>query len=273
MPAIPRLPNNSINQLAAIIASDLTHREISALFKEQDIAEPITEGNKQIRVARAFSGQQAKFDCSNHILKCLQDLAQPVRFINNREKHAEFLAQINQVLLFSSYKITEEGKLIPVTAAKTLGEAAERANSLHKKLDDRKVHSDVIACCRREFLTDNNYFHTVLEACKSVAAKIRQKTGLLEDGHALVDAALQAQKNGYPVLAINRHATPSEQTEQRGFALMVKGMFSMFRNLLAHDPKTDRLVSEDEALEFLVLASLLHRKLDGAHVTNIVSAQ
>ncbi len=268
MPAIPSLAKNSIEQLSTIIAGVLTHREIHELLLAHNMDDIAPEGNKQNRVSKAFSAQQAKVNCANNVLACVKELADPVRFINKREEHPIFLQSVNQVLIFSSLKINDDGSLVPVTAAKTLDEAAIRANSLRKKLDDRKVHHDVIACCRTELLKDNNYFHTVLEACKSVALKIRNKTSLVADGHELVDAALLSTKAGYPLLAINKYQSPSEQSEQKGFGSLVKGMFSMFRNPLAHDAKTQRLITEDEALEFLVLASLLHRKLDGAHLTN-----
>jgi uncharacterized protein (TIGR02391 family) len=48
-----------------------------------------------------------------------------------------------------------------------------------------------LAACRAELLEDN-YFHAVLEATKSLAEKIRRLTGLSADGAPLADAAFQA---------------------------------------------------------------------------------
>lgn len=56
-------------------------------------------------------------------------------------------------------------------------------------LTRRGVHPDVLRFCRAE-LVANNYFHAMLEATKSIADKLRAKTGLTEDGANLVDAAL-----------------------------------------------------------------------------------
>nr|WP_246804440.1 TIGR02391 family protein [Mesorhizobium mediterraneum] len=42
--------------------------------------------------------------------------------------------------------------------------------------------------CRQELLQDN-YFHAVLEAVKSIAAKVRSRTGLDDEGAGLVDRA------------------------------------------------------------------------------------
>jgi len=63
------------------------------------------------------------------------------------------------------------------------------ASALRKALVERKVHADVLNFCRAELLVDN-YFHAVFEAAKSIAEKLRQKTGLGSDGSQLVDEAL-----------------------------------------------------------------------------------
>ena len=87
--------------------------------------------------------------------------------------------------------------------------------------------------CHGELLADN-YFHAVLEAAKSVADKLQERTGLSDDGGTLVDRALGGD---LPLLAINALSTESEKSEQRGLANLVKGMFGMFRNTIAHAPK------------------------------------
>jgi uncharacterized protein (TIGR02391 family) len=42
---------------------------------------------------------------------------------------------------------------------------------------------DVLRYCKEELVVDN-YFHAVFEATKSVAEKVRSKTGLTTDGAA-----------------------------------------------------------------------------------------
>ena len=54
-----------------------------------------------------------------------------------------------------------------------------------------------------------NYFHAVFEASKSVAEKLRQKSGLGSDGSQLVDEALRIGRAGYPRLAFNTLTTES----------------------------------------------------------------
>ena len=81
----------------------------------------------------------------------------------------------------------------------TLSEAQQRASRLRSALERRGVHPDVLHYCSAEFLGDNP-FHAVLEATKSVAEKIRKKTGLKSDGTRLVQEALAGRS---PMLRIN----------------------------------------------------------------------
>ena len=86
------------------------------------------------------------------------------------------------------YTLGQDGKLHEITAARNLSEAEQRASRIRAELQHRGVHPDVLAFCKAELL-EKNYFHAVLEATKSVAEKIRQKTGLTSDGTELVDQA------------------------------------------------------------------------------------
>ncbi|WP_434391562.1 TIGR02391 family protein [Melittangium boletus] len=129
-------------------------------------------------------------------------------------------------------------------------------------LEDRGVHPDVLRFCKPE-LVDGNYFHAVLETTKSVAQKIRDRTGLLIDGVQLVNEAFTF--NGVvPYLALSSLSTPTEQGEQRGFMTLLSGVFGTFRNPVAHAPRVSWQVSEQDALDLLTFASYLHRRLDKA---------
>jgi uncharacterized protein (TIGR02391 family) len=119
---------------------------------------------------------------------------------------------------------------------------------------------------RAELLVQRNYLHAVFEATKSVADKIRTRAGLISDGADLIDQAF-GMRHGIPALAFNLLQTPTEQSEHKGLAMLVKGMFGTFRNTTAHAPKIHRTIDLDDALDLLTLASMLHRRLDAAHVT------
>jgi uncharacterized protein (TIGR02391 family) len=110
-------------------------------------------------------------------------------------------------------------------------EAQQRADDLRAELSRRDVHPDVLRFCRAELL-DQNYFHAVLEASKSVADKLRGLTRTSGDGSPLVDATCSLASG--PRIAFNSLATEWERSEQTGIATLMKGLFSTFRNPAAH---------------------------------------
>ena len=92
--------------------------------------------------------------------------------------------------------------------------------------------------------------------------------GLTNDGVDLVHDAF-GQKFGAPILAINPLLTQTQQGEQRGFVSLLKGLYGTIRNPLAHDPKIEWDMSEQDALDILTMISLVHRKLDGAALPSL----
>jgi len=66
------------------------------------------------------------------------------------------------------------------------------------------------ALLRAELVADN-YFHAVLEATKSIADKLRVKSGLSEERAKLVDATLCGSA---PRIAINDLLTDSQRSER-----------------------------------------------------------
>ncbi|MGF6545785.1 TIGR02391 family protein [Paraburkholderia youngii] len=163
-------------------------------------------------------------------------------------------------LAFAGLHVEQNGEFVASGRAATLPDALRKANELRADLAARGAHPDVLAFCRSELLTDNS-FHAVLEATKSVAAKLRERTGLTDDGAALVDRALGGSP---PMLAINALEDESQRSEQRGFANLVKGVFGMFRNTTAHAPRVNWNMTRNDAEDLPTLASLIHRRLDAA---------
>jgi hypothetical protein len=94
-------------------------------------------------------------------------------------------AHLNRALAFAGLAVNASGTLEAVEAASTLSEAQRRAQELRADLNTRGVHPDVMRFCRDELLADN-YFHAVMEAVKSVADKLRARTGLTDDGAAAI---------------------------------------------------------------------------------------
>ena len=84
-------------------------------------------------------------------------------------------------------------------------------------------------------------------------------------GADLVHAAFSLGNDCQPLLAINPLVTDTDKGEQRGFANLLVGLFGVIRNPLAHNPRAEWEMNEQDALDVLTTASLVHRKLDRAH--------
>jgi uncharacterized protein (TIGR02391 family) len=226
------------------------------------VADPGSSANKRTRLFEALRVRQRQDQCANNVLAVVKSAMDPVRYTRERDKFEERRTALNRVLAFSGWFIREDGELAQGARARTLTEAEERAGRLRSLLEQRAVHPDVLRFCKPE-LVDSNYFHAVLEATKSVAQKIRDRTGLVSDGVQLVNDAFSF--NGVvPYLALSSLVTQTEQGEQRGFMTLLNGVFGTFRNPVAHAPRVSWQVSEQDALDLLTLASYLHRRLDAA---------
>jgi uncharacterized protein (TIGR02391 family) len=92
---------------------------------------------------------------------------------------------------------------------------------------------------------------------------MRVTTGLTDDGGTLGERVLGGEP---PMLAINARSTASERSEQSGFANLVKGVFGMFRNPTAHEARIHWPMTKTDAEDLLTLVSLIHRRLDAAHM-------
>ena len=66
-------------------------------------------------------------------------------------------------------------------------------------------------------------------------------------------------------MAINPLKTETQKGEQYGFMNLLKGLYGTIRNPLAHNPKTEWNMTEQDAMDILTMISLVHRKLDQAY--------
>jgi uncharacterized protein (TIGR02391 family) len=264
MAAINRIPVDNLRSICELIGDTgegLTGSEIGRVLSDCNINDPLAGGTKKHRLFEALNERQNQDGCSNHIFSFLKYVMSPVRYRDKPQLFKERLNHLNEILAFIGLAFNEKLELTKSDPATTISEAKQRANSLRKKLVDRNVHPDVFRFCREELLQEN-YFHAVFEAAKSVADKIKVKSGIEADGAELVDKVFGLGSNNAPLLALNSLRTESEQSEHKGLANLLKGMFGVFRNVTAHAPKIHWYISEEDALDSLTLISFLHRKLD-----------
>lgn len=254
----------SIAKIVADTAEGLTGSEIEHMLRECRIPDPTPSMTKWKRLYNAFAEFQNQRQMGNHVLVFINRVMKPVRYTSDPGAFERRREQLNVILSFSGFVIGDDGQIRWAKRATNLDEALERASRLQTALVNRGVHEDVLHYCRAELLQEN-YFHAVFEATKSIGAKIRSLSGLTSDGAELAQAAFGLPKDGSaPILAINELETDTDRGEQRGFTNLLIGLFGTVRNPLAHNPKVEWPMEERDALDILTLTSLIHRKLDRA---------
>jgi len=253
----------AISKVLGDTGSGLTGTQIDQFLLNCRIPNPTPGITKWQRLYNAFIEFQNEHQLGNHVIVFISRAMDPARYVSEPNVFRSRRDQLNSVLAFCGYMLGEDGKVRPVLAARTIDQALERANRLHAALIQRSVHADVLAFCKSELL-EENYFHAVFEAMKSITTKIRLLSGLSGDGCDLVHDAF-GQKFGDPLLAISPLKTETHRGEQRGFMNLLKGLYGTIRNPLAHDPKVEWDMTEQDALDILTMISLVHRKLDQAY--------
>jgi len=207
--AIERLDSATLEALCGVLGDTgggLTGSEIGGLLRQcqiDDVAPGIT---KRHRLYEALAARQQRDGVANHVMAFVQAAMHPARYVGKSQLFAERQADLNAVLSLASLGIDEQGRVVAAQRARTASEAEARAGRLRAELVRRQVHADVLKACRAELL-EENYFHAVLEATKSVAEKVRELSGLTLDGSELVDEAFgmrdRERRSRTPILALN----------------------------------------------------------------------
>ena len=260
MSAFSQSQLEAIAHALADTSEGLSGTEIGHLLRVCRMADPDSGGTKWKRLHNAFVESQNKSQDRRAILAFIRKSMKPELYARTPDRFETMRANLNRALAFASMAVDASGNLSAADKVTTLGDAQRRADDLRANLIKRGVHPDVLAFCKAELMKDN-YFHAVLEATKSIGAKLRARTGLPDDGASLVDLALSGTA---PMLAINHLTTESARSEQKGFVNLVKGTFGMFRNPTAHEARILWQMDKADAEDLLSLASLIHRRLDKA---------
>ncbi len=260
----PVLQASIIEGLSRVLGdtgNGLTGSEIGGLLGQVWIDDIDSTNTKWRRLFNAFAYNQNQHQSSNQILAFIQIALAPGRNIHDRAKYDSLRNGVNEVLSLVGLEIAETGKFRIVEVATTISEAKGRVNNLRAALTLRGVHERIFLYCKEELLAEN-YFHSVFESAKSVFERIREISGLDSEGYKLIDATISSDT---PMIIINNFASESERNEQTGFANLLKGFYSMFRNPTAHSPKIKWEIKECDALDIMSLASYFHRRLDNCH--------
>lgn len=202
----------------------LTTAEIVRVFAAARIADPKPHDptgmtyaamSKRDRIDRALMERQHADGHAKSLLRFVEEALAPARFHASPERFERLRCSVNVPLRLASLELRDDGRIQPVPRAKTLSQARRRALRLQGKLAERSTHRRLVAACVNE-IADDNYFHAVLEASKSLAAEIKSKTGRNEDGTTLVDIVFEKGGRGYPLLALSALANDTERSRQKG---------------------------------------------------------
>jgi uncharacterized protein (TIGR02391 family) len=264
MTTIPSLSEQQLLAICDVLAEaskGLTGSEISRLLSRCRIDEPQQGITNRDNLYQALSQRQSQDGYANNVLNFIHMAMNPNRYVQKQPLFDFRRETLNRVLSLIGYTIGKDSNLRETTASRNLNGAEQRAEALRIELRRRNVHPDVLRLCQAEFLQED-YFHAVREASKSVAEKIRNKTGLTGDGAKLVDQAFGLQSG--PKLAFNTLLSEGELSEHTGLMNLMKGMFRLFRTPTAHAPKISWAMKEQDALDLLTIVSLMHRRLDEA---------
>ena len=258
----PAAELESVCKALADTSAGLTGSEIGQVLRQIGVDDPDPMLTKWNRLFNALAGRQNRDQSCDRVLAFISHALAPARYCGQAPAFQARRAEVNVTLAFRGLEFCEDGKFRRCAVATTLSEAEERAGPLRKELERRHAAPEVLAFCRAELLADN-YFHAVLEATKSVAAALRARAGLTGDGAEL---AHQAFGGSDALLRINPLRSDTERGEQRGFVNLLVGFCGTFRNPTAHAARVEWPISEQDALDLLSLASLLHRRIRSATV-------
>jgi uncharacterized protein (TIGR02391 family) len=259
-----KLDNVRLEAIASVLVDPpggLRHDDLDNLFYRFHIPETREMGvAKRIRLFNAFASSLNRLQDPTQVRLIIEYACSPSRFLQRAELYEMYRQGVNEALSFVGWAAGSDGVVRSIQPTATLPEAERRARDLRDDLIKRDIHPDVLKYCRAELIADD-YFHAVLEASKSVFAKIRKNTGLDLDGAELVDRAFGGTT---PLWVINSYANKSHRSEQTGFMFVIKGLAGMFRNPTAHEPRVEWQMSKEDAEDIFSLVSMIHRRIDSA---------
>lgn len=263
---LPPFSPQQVEQISRIIGDTdqgLTGPEIGGMLGHLGFPDEDATQTKWKRLYNSLAQLQNKHDVGNHTVQLINAVMRPEGYVTKRVLFKSRQMDLNAVSAFAGYYVRDDGQVAATRKAATLDEAFAKASRMSEQLRARGVHEKVLAFCRAE-LVQSNYFHAVFEAMKSLKTRINEMSGVHGDGATLVDDALGLARG--PIIAINALRNATDEGEQKGFVNLLKGLFGMVRNPLAHHAKIEWEMPEQDALDILTTLSLVHRKLDKAVV-------
>jgi hypothetical protein len=176
----PLFSASTVEQICRILGEAVIGSQIPNLIAPLLVSESSVEaqGTKWKRLFNAVATAQNRQKDGRPFIRLISEVMAPVRF-PSPAAFEQCRSLVNERLLLAGFSVAVDGKLEKVAPAASLADAQHRADDLRPELVRREVHQEVLRFCRAELL-ERNYFHAVLEACKSLSERLRGLTGLQE---------------------------------------------------------------------------------------------
>lgn len=262
----PAWPDAVVEAACAVLAATewpgLSGSEIGRLLEVVKMDDPTPGLTKRRRLYNAMAARQSNDQSSRRLRTFVIYALDPARYIGDPDRHAALQQGTNEVLSMVGLRVNDKGQLTSAPRASTLDDVAALAGRMQTAMSRRGVHAEVYRYCEVELLR-RSVFHAVFEATKGLAQRLRDLTGSTLDGAELVDACFTRTN---PAVTVNAHLSKSDLSEHGGYANLLRGIFGTFRNPVAHAPRSEWSVSEEDALDLFSMLSYTHRRLDRATV-------
>jgi uncharacterized protein (TIGR02391 family) len=126
-------------------------------------------------------------------------------------------------------------------------------NLLHPRIRDKAL----------TLYVGSHYREAVLNSVMAIFDLMRERTGIVKDGAALVSEALALER---PRMILSELDTESGRNDQKGFMQIIQGMYLGIRNPKAHSLDYDG--DEHEAARYLIFASLIAQRITDAQIVD-----
>lgn len=241
-------------------------KDSESVIKNGIVVGYIQGDSKKNRMFKSLANNINKTNTTECITAFLERVFDLSQFAGKKDCFNDAREKINEILLLIGLEVNASGKIIEVKKATTLDEVEGRINKLKSDLYNRKIHSQVLNYCSREYL-NKDYFHACFEASKGVFQRIRDLTNRKTDGERLINEVFNMDKL---LLVFNKLSNETEKNEFIGVKYLILALKNIVRNPNAHSPRILKETELEECLEVFVIISRIHNYLDISTTTCFV---
>lgn len=265
-----QIDNICIEKITRILGELVKGYEITKILAKFHFKDHDTEsGNRDISTKWKRMNASMIYEIDSQksprpFFQLIEEIMHPVKFANNKAVWDKNLEEINFTLRFYGYELTDGGKIQSTISTKTYSEGINRTKNFLEKLQSKGIHENIIKYCSPELLNEN-FFHAILEASKSILFRIKQMVLSSRDGNNLIMESFDP-KNPAIIINGNYLKTDNEKNEYFGLRSLLMYICYTYRNPTAHSPKTYNPLNEEDAILAFQLMSKVHYQLDNCQV-------